>query len=752
MTLTERAAARIPGPITRLALVALAVSLLFPSAAFSQDGGTRIAPAPPRPIPRPVPPPAPRSGYEVQSVELTIDIADQRARVHLRQTVKNTGGGNLEIDCLIPLPADGAVSGLALVADGKELTGRVYPKDEAFGIYRKIVSEMRDPALLEFAGQGLFRARAFPVAKGASASLDLSLEYLLPKDDGRVDLDFPLANSLTLGKTVGLQDVSVSVAGRKVGGVLSLLEGVQITRTGDLSRATLRLEKAPALPRFRLHYREDAGPIGALTLSHKPSEGDDGFFLFMAEPTQSGPGREPMPKNVIFALDTSGSMAGAKFRQAQEALIFVLERLGPRDGFDLVTYSDGVSLWRPEIAPMNAANRDDAINHVRGLRATGSTNMEGALAGSLALNVGEGPAYLIFLTDGLPTVGETNELALAKLALAADKGRGVRIYTFGVGDDYNARLLDRLSGGSSGYSTFVAPGEDIEAKVASFYSKISEPVLVNPTLKASLGTNRVIPGKLPDVFRGSQLVAVGRYPKAGRATLTLSGKVGQDESVFTYGAEFAGGPTDGGQPIARLWAQRRIGQIIDEIDQSPDGEPNSDQLNELVELSKEFGVMTPYTSFLALGDEPLTDRARQAQRARQNLAGLRSVTGRSAIMQRDQKSSLAMSAAAAPAPMSASDEAASLSQMSYLDAAIGPGSEPIPPTIIDGQAFYLKDGRLVPGDMTEDDLKNLIAVKRFSPEYFDLAQRLSPGRLPRLTQAQPLAFKMDGKNYLIEDE
>jgi Ca-activated chloride channel family protein len=695
-----------------------------------------------------VPPRPSLDSYEVKAVELSVDIRDQTAKVLLRQTVRNTGNGILELDFLAPLPLNGSVSGLTLVADGKELAGQIYPKDEAFRIYQNIVSQLRDPALLEFAGQGLYRARAFPVERGKEATLDLSMEYLLPKDGGRVDLDFPLANSLTQGRTVGRQEISVRIRGANIGGVFSPQDGVKIERSGDMATVALDLEKVPPLSSFQLHYQEAPGPMGGMVLSHKPDPREDGYFLFLAEPSGAaepeGPGAT---KTVVFVLDRSGSMSGSKFRQAKAALSFVLERLDPDDRFDLIDFSSDISLWRPEIEAMSPSSRSEAQNYVKSLRAGGGTNIEEALAAALALEFGDDPAYLIFLTDGEPTEGETDEIRLADVVKKADRDRGVRIFSFGVGERVNARLLERLSGGSSGSTAFVAPQENIEDKVSSFFSKITYPALVKPALDISLRTNRLIPSRLPDLFRGTQLAVVGRYPAGGEATLTLAGQEGSERRSYTYRAELARGPSANGQQIARLWAQRRAGQIIEEIDLAARSTPNPELVDELVELSRRYGIMTPYTSFLAAEDQQLTDSAALRRPVEENLANLDQVTGADANWQRERRASLASAAAAAPQPMQEEKMVQELEEMGRLDRAAQ--SRLVPPTVIDGRGFFLKDGRLIEGDLSEADLADLKPIERFGDEYFELAQKLSPGQMPLLTQAYPLAFRLNGQTYLI---
>jgi Ca-activated chloride channel family protein len=684
------------------------------------------------------------------SVRLSVDVSGQRARVLLSQTVRNTGGGILELDCLVPLPLDGAVGGLTLVADGKELAGQIYPRAEAQRIYEEIVSRLRDPALLEFAGHGLFRARAFPVAKGAEATLDLSMEYLLPKDGGRVDLDFPLAGSLTQGRTVGRQEITVRIRGASVGALFSPQEGVGVSREGELATAELVLEKAPPLPSFQLHYQESPGPMGGMLLSHKPEKGEDGYFLFLAEPPARAEGPEPA-KTVVFALDRSGSMTGAKFKQAQAALAYVLERLGPEDSFSLVDFATNVSVWRPELELMSPEARKEAAAYVRSLRSGGGTNIEGAIAAALGQELGDKPAYLILLTDGEPTEGVTDEFKLAEAAKKADRGRGVRIFAFGVGDGVNARLLSRLSGGSSGQSAFVAPREDIEDKVSAFFNKLTSPALVKPVLDTGIATNRLIPASLPDLFQGSQLAVAGRYPSGGKAVMKLSGRSGGEGRTFEYPADFASGPVANGGQIALLWAQRRAGQIIEEIDLAARPEPNPELVDELVGLSRRYGIMTPYTSFLAAEAQALGDGGELSRRAAANLRQLDEVKGADANWQREAGAELAASPAPLAAPKPAAEQAREMAARARLDA-YAQESKLVPPTVIDGRAFFLKGGRLIEGSLSETDVEALAPVKRFGPEYFELSRRLAPSQMAYLTQAVPVAFSLDGRNYLVGTE
>ncbi|MDR2443903.1 MAG: VIT and VWA domain-containing protein, partial [Deltaproteobacteria bacterium] len=495
--------------------------------------------------------------YTVEAVELIANIDGQKAEVLFRQTVVNNSKKPIELDFMAPLPLGGQVSGLTFVSNGKELVGQIYPKDEAFQIYQQIVNRLKDPALLEWAGQGLYRARVFPLEPGKKSTLELSMTYLLPKVDGRVDFIFPIEGPLTQGRTIARQEVVITLNGQGLSGFYSPIDGVTIDQKSSPIRAELNLSKADIIDSFQFHYLMDSGPMGGMVLSHKPNSDEDGFFLFLVEPVIEAQENKPkIPKTVIFVLDRSGSMEGSKFTQAQGGLRFVLERLEPQDSFNLVDFSSQVTLFKPELVTMNDKNRSEAMKYINNLRAGGNTNIEEAMVSAIKqVPIGR-PTYIIFLTDGQATTGITKEEDLIEIVLGQNAKKEANIFCFGVGHDVNSRLLDRLASGASGFSTFVEPNQSIEESIASFFRKITSPSLVRPVLTSSLTVNRLIPGRIPDIFLGVQSLVVGRYPKGGQTVLTLSGKVGDDNTVYTYQSNLTDKASLGGDFIAQLWAQR----------------------------------------------------------------------------------------------------------------------------------------------------------------------------------------------------
>lgn len=697
-------------------------------------------------------------GYVLEKINLDAVIEGQKADCTLKYVIYNPGKTPLEVDFLVPLPEGGQVTGLTLLNGKTELVGEIYDKEQALAIYQKIVSQMRDPALLEYAGRSTYRARVFPVPPGQRQTLELHFDYLAPKSEGRVSLAFPLAGPLTQGFAPEL-DIHVVIKeseGLSASAVYSPLAGVDIKhQKGQEAVVSFKDEDQPVPNFFRLHYNLESGPLGALVLSHKPEEKEDGFFLFLADPVLDLQAEKKVSKNVVFVLDKSGSMNGPKFEQAKGALRFILERLGQEDSFNLVDYNERVVAWKPELMAMSPENRDSALNYVDNLRSGGTTNIEEAL--KTAFNLVDDPSlpnYIIFLTDGQPTAGVTGEVQLAQVAREANTTKEARLFAFGLGFNVNSRLLDRLSGQAGGTSVFVDPDENLETQVSTFFSRLTTPALTRPVLSAKTNLNRVIPEILPDLFTGQQQVVVGRYPKGGATTFTLAGGRGGKKESFEYPVTLSSKATADGEFIAGVWAQRRIGEIIDALDLAQ-GEPNPELVAELVSLSKKYGILTPYTSFLALEDQDITRPAALAPLAQANMRVLGETVGRQANYQRSVKAKMRMADSAPPAPSGAiarqeAQMMASMDQTVVQAQEAGRGGSLNLPQQWGGRTFFFKSGQWQGENLTEKDLKNPKTIVQLSEEYFELASRLEARELVWLTRSEPILFQHEGLNYLIE--
>jgi Ca-activated chloride channel family protein len=309
-------------------------------------------------------------------------------------------------------------------------------------------------------------------------------------------------------------------------------------------------------------------------------------------------------KDIVFVMDKSGSMSDKKMDQAKKALKFCIENLNQGDRFELIPFSTEASPLFGEVSDFNAENKKKAMERIDALKAIGGTNIDEAMQLALASqkNKSERPFFIIFMTDGKPTIGETQEEALLKKIKEVNKNN-VRIFTFGIGTDLNTHLLDKMTEMTRGQRSYVLEDEDIEIKVSDFFEKASSPVLtdVKISFDKSIQITDVYHKELPDIFKGGTLSLMGRYDGSGKSVLTLSGKVNGQEVKYTYELNFEKELTRHNF-IPSLWASRAVGYLLDQI--RLHGE-NKELVDEVVRLAKKHGIITPYTSYLILEDEAI---------------------------------------------------------------------------------------------------------------------------------------------------
>jgi Ca-activated chloride channel family protein len=309
---------------------------------------------------------------------------------------------------------------------------------------------------------------------------------------------------------------------------------------------------------------------------------------------------------MVFVLDTSGSMAGVKMEQAKKALRHCLDNMNPEDRFAVLNFSTGVGKYREQLVESSREQIDNAKRWVDNLRTSGGTAIDDAMAAAQALhNSDSGRTFtIIFFTDGQPTVGETNPDKILKHVTTRNTAN-TRIFTFGVGDDVNAALLDQLAEQTRAVSTYVRPAEDIEVKASALYAKVSQPVLTN--LKLSAGDagrlSEIYPPQLPDLFAGGQVVVLGRYSGQGPVAITLTGTVGGQKRDYVYEMNLAPRGGEDREFVEHLWARRKVGYLLDQI--RLNGE-KKELIDEVTTIAKKYGIATPYTSYLIVPDAPTT--------------------------------------------------------------------------------------------------------------------------------------------------
>jgi Ca-activated chloride channel family protein len=611
----------------------LLVSTIFVPTAAVLANGVIICPHPhPHPHPRPHPLPRPRpihfwTPFAIASQRVDVAINDLSAQTRIEQVFVNRSRRPVEGTYLFPVAAGAAVHDFSMWMNGREVSAELLDADRARRIYESIVSRMKDPALLQYAGCGLIQAKVFPIPPGGECRIKLEYGELLRRDSGLTGYSFPLAAAA--GSQQPIEQFSLRAVIRTAQpllGVFSTSHDCSIDRRGG-HEAVVGLEKARLDPDndFRLFYQTGQQAFGLSLLTHRRG-GQDGFFMARISPRIGSALDASMPKNICFVLDTSGSMADDnKIAQAKRALKFCITNLGREDRFRLVTFSTEVRPFRAEWSRTDEATLDAARAFTDELKAVGGTDINAALQHALSMSparskmdLGLGvepggrswrnnPYFIVFITDGEPTVGVTDPAAILKNVSDTNATKQARLFVLGVGYQVNTKLLDRLADDNGGARDYVTPSEDLELKISAFYSKLANPVLAALKLVfEGVAVHDLYPKRLPDLFQGSELTVVGRYREAagGPQKINLSGTTRGDGRTYSYPCVFASRER-GNDFLPRVWAVRKIGHLLDELRLHGQSKELKD---EVIRLSKKYGIMTPYTSFLVQEDDKIARR------------------------------------------------------------------------------------------------------------------------------------------------
>ncbi|MBX7060774.1 MAG: VIT and VWA domain-containing protein [Pyrinomonadaceae bacterium] len=572
-----------------------------------------------RPIPRPQPLP---NALPVKSIKLDTKIANQVATTHVEQVFRNDTPYTLEGTYFFPIPEGASISEFAIWENGKKLVGEVRTREQARQIYDSIVRRQRDPGLLEYAGQNLLQASIFPIPPNSDKKLELTYTQVLKADSGTVAYRYPLGTGhnlwrqgpIMIDRPVPPSGVRREMPDQQFGTISGTIEIearnsirniYSPSHSIDIKTITERSAKATFETSgnnkdLELFYTVSDDDFGLSLITYRET-GKDGYFMLQLSPKADIRESEIASKDIVFVIDTSGSMADeGKMDKARAGLLFGIRGLRPGDRFNVINFAGEEHLMEKGLIKADDAGKKRGLAFVEALRPSGGTNINDALrAGLRQFDSSNRPKMMVFMTDGLPTVGVQNADDILKNA-AAIKVPGLHLFNFGVGYDVNTRLLDKLAAENSGVADYIQPKEDIEVKVSKFFAKVNSPVMTGIELDmGSVQADLVYPRNISDLFRGDQITIIGRYKNddsLNNAVIKLSGTFAGKRQTFTYNNLDFPERTETNTFLARLWANRRVGWLVEQIRNN--GE-NKELRDEIVELGTRYGIVTPYTSYLA---------------------------------------------------------------------------------------------------------------------------------------------------------
>lgn len=579
------------------------ISLILAPSLLTAQGALIPRPCVMRPclIGRPCPPCGVAEPSVVRvSSKVRADLSDRVLRYEVTETFVNRGARVGEADYIFPLPKGAAFQDLKLSIDGQLVAGETMNAAEARSIYEEIVRRQRDPALVEWVGYGMLRARIFPIAPGEEKKVVVRFQMVAEREGDALRVDYfrgktqanfaTLANSRWEGGSTRGSFTLTYPSGQIYGTPYSPTHSLTTIRRGG---------------RQEVSVSGDASEITVLVPVLKSSEpaisvlayaprNEDGFALITLSPPAVA--TRFTPRDVTLVLDVSGSMAGIKIRQARDAGKQVLATLGPSDRFRLIDFSSDVRSFRDDFVRATRENVAEGSRYLESLDASGSTNISGALDAALEGDAPSGRLGLVlFVTDGEPTVGERNPEAIAARVARLRKDR--RIFSFGVGADLNAALIERLAVEGRGTAQFVRPEESVERAVSIVASRLSNPVVTNVRVHADgVRLLKRQPSDAADIFAGQDYVLLARYDGSGPSRLRFEGETADGPVSWSTRVAFPSTSRENSF-VARLWATQRVGALSAEKRRNGGSREVDDEIRE---LGEKYAIPTEFTSYLVV--------------------------------------------------------------------------------------------------------------------------------------------------------
>jgi Ca-activated chloride channel homolog len=561
----------------------------------------------------------------LKNTKVTADISGFGARVTIVQTFTNPATTPIEAIYTFPMPNAAAVDRMTMLIGPRRIEGTIKRREEARAIYEAAKNQGQSAALLDQERPNIFTQSVANIMPGAEVKVEISYVQILKYEEGQFEFNFPmvvgprfLGNAQDPGKiappitpkgtrTGSNIELTVNLdAGAPIQQLSSVLHAVNTRREGD-NRVQVSLSRRDEIPNrdFILRYRTANDTVQSAFIPHRTDE-KGGFFTLVLMPPKAPTALQICPKEIIFVMDQSGSQTGFPIQKSKELTLKLIKTLRPNDTFNVIGFNNTVqSLWGSP-RPNTPANVKEAETFVSAMQANGGTQLRDGVIAALNGQSDNGLLRIVlFNTDGF--IGDEKDV-LDTIQKRRDRAR---MFTFGIGNSVNRFLIDAMSVEGRGDAEYVTLAESADLAVARFIRRTQSPVLTNVSAQIDgVTVSDVLPNAIPDVFSEKPVVLYGRYEGSGKGTVTLRGNLGGKPWSKSMVLDFP--VTAKASAIPTLWARKQVDELTrkDWLGRlrSENGKSYTDQI---VDVALDFGIMTEYTSFVAVEPKVVNIGGRQ---------------------------------------------------------------------------------------------------------------------------------------------
>jgi len=577
----------------------------------------------------------PKAICPLKHTAIKAQVSGFLARATVTQEFENPYSEKIEAVYTFPLPQNAAVDDMTMTVGDRTVRGKILQREEAEAVYEAAKTRGQTASLLNQERPNIFTQSVANILPGEQIKITISYVETLKYEDGAYEFVFPMVvgpryvpgnpvdakgngfapdtevvpdgskitpRPVPEGMRVG-HDVSLDLeldAGVPIDFLNSKSHDVVIERQDD-HRARVTLKDLATIPNkdFTLRYDVAGKKIQDALLTHKGDKG--GFFTLIVQPPERVTAEDVTPKELVFVLDTSGSMNGFPIEKAKETMKLALDNLYQYDTFNLITFAGDEHVLFPEPVPATKENLRKALAFLESRQGSGGTEMMKAIKASLDPSDAQKHVRIVcFMTDGY--VGNEMEI-IGEI----QKHPNARVFAFGIGSSVNRYLLDNMAKYGRGEVEYVSLNDDGSAAARRFHERVRNPLLTDISIDWNgLQVSDVYPKAIPDLFSAKPVIVSGRYSGNGRGTIRLRGKMAGRDFVREIPVDFSS--TESHDVLATLWARTRVDDLMSQdFNGAQRGNIKPEVKQSIIQLGLDYRLMTQYTSFVAVEEMIVTD-------------------------------------------------------------------------------------------------------------------------------------------------